>query len=158
MTYKRKRSGTTPRYLKRPTKKARKTRFTGRAGITRVVSKMINRNVETKESQERACTNLTIQNCPHNNILLVQNVARSATLNPFTLSNGTDDPMDANSGSRIGDQITLKGMCRCNERLKAKTEGSTPLFWNDHLDLRIITGGYTIITYVDVALCRCFSL
>jgi hypothetical protein len=30
--------------------------------------------------------------------------------------------------------------------------------WNDHLVLRIITGGCTSITYVDVAHCCCFSL
>jgi hypothetical protein len=71
---------------------------------------MINRNVETKESQDRTCTSLVMQNCVHNNILLVQNITRNSVLNPFTIDNGTGDPMVANSGSRIGDQITLKGM------------------------------------------------
>jgi hypothetical protein len=110
MAYKRKRTSGTPKYLKRPTKKARKTRFAGRAGIQRVVSKMMNRSIETKESQERANTGTQIQNIAHNNVTVVQNLARSSALNMFTLNNGNGDPMTENTGSRIGDQIMLKGV------------------------------------------------
>jgi len=71
---------------------------------------MIGRAVETKESQERANSGTTIQNCAHNNILVVQNIGRSSVFNMFFLNNGTGDPMEANQGSRIGDQILLKGV------------------------------------------------
>ena len=108
--FKRKRVSVTPRYLKRPTKKARKTRFAGKAGIQRVVSKMMNRNLETKENQERVNTGSTIQNCAHNNILLLQNQTRGIAFNIFTLGNGNADPMNENSGGRIGDEINLKGI------------------------------------------------
>jgi len=67
------------------------------------------RTIETKESQERACST-GMQSISHNNVLVVQNQARFAALNPFTCSNGTGDAMDANNGTRIGDQITLKGL------------------------------------------------
>jgi hypothetical protein len=108
MAYKRKRTGgKTPKVYKRATKKRR---FAGRAGIARVVSKMMNRNIETKESQERANFGTNIQNCQHNNILLLQNLQRGAVYNMFTNSNGAGDSMAANLGQRIGDQIMLKGV------------------------------------------------
>jgi hypothetical protein len=71
---------------------------------------MMNRNIETKESQERACGSLTLQGCKHNDVLVLQNQGRTAVFNLFTLDNGAGDPMVSNSGSRIGDQITLKGV------------------------------------------------
>jgi len=107
MAVKRKRTGKPARVYKRATKKRR---FAGRAGIVRVVAKMMNRNLETKESQERANAGTTIQNIAHNNILVVQNIGRASVFNMFTLNNGTGDPMEANQGSRIGDQIVLKGI------------------------------------------------
>jgi len=70
----------------------------------------MNRNIETKESQERANFGTTIQNCSHNNILLLQNLNRSAPFNMFIVANGAGDPMTANLGQRIGDQIMLKGV------------------------------------------------
>jgi hypothetical protein len=106
----RKRTGSVARYVKRPTKRARKVKFAGRAGIARVVSKMIGRTVETKESQERANSGILIQEIKHNNTLVVQNQTRSLPLNPFTLGAGIGDPMNENSGARIGDQVTLKGL------------------------------------------------
>jgi hypothetical protein len=72
---------------------------------------MIGRTVETKESQERANTGTQIQEVPHNNILLLKNQTRAnAVFNMFTMDNGTGDPMASNTGSRIGDQIQLKGV------------------------------------------------
>ncbi len=90
--YKRKRVSATPKYLRRPSKKAKKTRFAGRAGIQRVVSKMINRNVETKESQERANAGLIIQNCPHNNILLLRNLGHGKRAHPQRRDESKKDP------------------------------------------------------------------
>ena len=65
MAFKRKRSQSkVPKYLKRPTKRARKTRFAGRAGIARVVKNLINRKIETKESQRQ----INFIGVGHNNI------------------------------------------------------------------------------------------
>lgn len=107
MAVKRKRTGRPARVYKRVTKKRR---LAGRAQITRVVSRMIGRTIETKESQERANTGTGIQNVAHNNVLLVSNQGRSAALNPFITTQGSTDPMSENTGQRIGDQITLKGL------------------------------------------------
>jgi len=109
MAVKRKRTGIAAKrsYVKRPTKKRR---FAGKAGIKRVVANMITRNIETKESQQRACYGTLIQACKHNNITVVANLQVGGPLNMFLLANAVGDPMVANSGARIGDQITLKGV------------------------------------------------
>jgi hypothetical protein len=65
---------------------------------------MIGRTIETKESQERANADTNLQNCPHNDILLVVNQTRNnAAFNMFTMDNNAGDPMVVNTGSRIGD-------------------------------------------------------
>ena len=106
MAYKRKRVSSTPRYLKRPTKKARKVRFAGRAGIQRVVSNMLNRNIETKENS-RQCS---LQAIPHNNVRVLTESTGATPLNIFYLGNNTGDASMQNDGGRIGDQITVKGV------------------------------------------------
>jgi len=98
---KRKRVGSTPKYLKRPTKKARKTRFAGKAGIQRVVSKMLKSKIETKQSVRSYAATTEIA---HNNFISLE-----AGNTFFATTNGTGDPMTG-TGNRIGDEITLKGV------------------------------------------------
>jgi len=103
MAYKRKRSTTTPRYqrLARPTKKAKKTRFAGKAGIQRVVSKMLNRKLETKESTSTIADGTGII---HNSFVTLD--PASTAMKIFI---GTNDVMGA-TGERIGDEVNLKGI------------------------------------------------
>jgi len=107
---KRKRVSSTPKYLKRPTKKARKVRFAGKAGIQRVVSKMLTRKLETKQS---LFTGTDYQQVEHNTFVTLDNTVLATT-------QGTADQMNT-QGQRIGDEITLKGigfklMLELNER------------------------------------------
>lgn len=64
--------------------------------------------IETKESTQNAVsTALAKIHLPHNNVVIIQ--SGGADLNPFKTYNGTDDPM-AGVGSRVGDQITVRGL------------------------------------------------
>ena len=64
------------------------------------------RMIETKQSQWASANNIAIA---HNNLILI-NKDDGGPLNPFQLVQGTGDPMAINSGNRIGDRISLKGM------------------------------------------------
>jgi hypothetical protein len=111
---KRKRSGKVPRYVKRPTKRQRKgkVRFAGKAGIARVVNKMLKQKIETKQSTTVFTDG---QQVFHNNFVPLE---LASTFLRTTI--GTGDPMNG-TGNRIGDEITLKGisfkmMIELNER------------------------------------------
>jgi len=66
----------------------------------------ITKTIETKECQWKTAVNVPIE---HNNVeVLVK--GDGGPLNPFQTALGTDDPMAANTGSRIGDEITVKGL------------------------------------------------
>jgi hypothetical protein len=88
-------------------KKARVSGRTGYANIMRVSNQVraLTRMIETKEAQWTSTANVSL---PHNNTYVVQGVG--GALNPLRCTNGSDDPMGGNSGSRIGDKITLKGI------------------------------------------------
>lgn len=79
----------------------------GYANLLRVSNQVraLNRMIETKEAQWTSSANVQL---PHNNTYVVANAAGS--LNPLRCINGNDDPMGGNSGSRIGDKISLKGL------------------------------------------------
>lgn len=66
----------------------------------------IQRTIETKEGTWTSAVNVQL---PHNNTYVVQMTAGGA-LNPLRTTNGADDPMGGNAGSRIGDKITIKGL------------------------------------------------
>ncbi len=74
----------------RRTRYKKKTRFAGRAGIARVVQNLMNRKIETKESQQRACSfaSKVPFDMYHNNIHVVFNRSSNVALNMFQLSNG----------------------------------------------------------------------
>lgn len=65
----------------------------------------LNGMIETKEAQWTSVANVQL---PHNNTYVVQYAG--GALNPLRCSTGADEPMGGNSGSRIGDQITIKGL------------------------------------------------
>ena len=100
-TFKRKRNYQTPKYLRRPAKKAKKTRFAGRAGIQRVVAKMINRKIETKMSSRNLPGTIHVA---HNFFVILEDPSTF-----FNTTQGTGDPM-IGAGQRIGDEITVKGV------------------------------------------------
>lgn len=62
--------------------------------------------IETKQAQWKTGANVAFV---HNVVTVLQNSA-GGSLNPIRTSTGVDDPMVSNSGSRIGDQITIKGL------------------------------------------------
>jgi len=77
------------------------------ARLSQQVSR-ITKTIETKESQWKTSSNVGIE---HNNVeTLVK--PDGGVLNPFQTIIGTNDPMVSNStdGSRIGDEITVKGL------------------------------------------------
>lgn len=81
----------------------------GRSGVAtqvRSLARRFNSTVETKDAQWRSQINVGIA---HNNVLKILK-ADGGDLNPFQTSQGAGDPMIANSGQRIGDQITIKGV------------------------------------------------
>lgn len=85
------------------------TKLASRAKITsRVVAQVnrLTRTIETKQAQWASARNV---NLGHNGAYTVQ-MAAGGDLNPFRCTNGNDDPMGGNLGSRIGDQITIKGL------------------------------------------------
>lgn len=89
-----------------------KSRKVGAAWKTRKLARLsqqvtrITRTIETKEAQWKSAVNV---NLPHNNVHLILK-SDGGQLNPFQTSVGADDPMGANSGQRIGDEITIRGM------------------------------------------------
>jgi len=89
-----------------------KRRFAGKAGIARVVNKMLKRKIETKQS---TFTITDGQQIFHNNFLTLDGAS-----NFFATNQGTGDPMNT-GGQRVGDEITVKGimfkmMIELNER------------------------------------------
>lgn len=68
----------------------------------------LTRTIETKQAQWKSVTNVQL---PHNDVYIVQTSASGGgDLNPLKTATGVDDPMGANQGFRIGDEIALKGM------------------------------------------------
>lgn len=66
----------------------------------------LSRMIETKTGQWSSPTNVAL---PHNNVYIVQTSA-GGDLNPLATGQSSSDPMIANTGARIGDRITIKGM------------------------------------------------
>lgn len=65
----------------------------------------LTRMIETKEATWTSNVNVQL---PHNNTYVVQGTG--GALNPLRCTNGTDEPMGGNTGSRIGDKISIKGL------------------------------------------------
>lgn len=89
--------------------KTRRVRAKVTRGLSTALVQRVNtltRLIETKEGQWSSAVNVQL---PHNNTYVVQMTAGGA-LNPLRCTNGADDPMGANTASRIGDQITIKGL------------------------------------------------
>lgn len=63
------------------------------------------RMIESKQFTWRTSADVAL---PHNNVLVVQQQS-GGPLNPFRSANSTDEPMGV-GGSRIGDQISVKGL------------------------------------------------
>lgn len=64
--------------------------------------------IETKEGQWKSYPNTSL---PHNQVYVVKtDLLQTSSLNPFKLVVGDGDPASYNSGSRIGDQINVKGL------------------------------------------------
>lgn len=73
------------------------SRSSGSVALQRVNA--LSRMIETKESQRRVVG----VNCQHNNCTILN-------INPFLISQGVSDPQNADSGNRVGDAISVKGM------------------------------------------------
>ena len=73
---------------------------------------MIKKKIETKEAQQRqgSFASAGPQDCPHNNTTLIQNRSVGAPMNPFRVAQGVGANMEFNQGSRLGDQINVKGL------------------------------------------------
>lgn len=137
------------RYLKKSAKPKR--RFAGKAGIARVVNKMMAKKLETKQSVFSSTDGIEIA---HNNFQILDDT--STFLKTVT---GLADPMDT-TGNRIGDEITLKGismkmMIELNERYSDVTfrlmvvksaKGDTPTRAN----LFAGTSGNKMLDYINV--------
>lgn len=89
-------------------KRARTAGRTGYANIMRVSSQVraISRMIETKEGTHTSPTNVPLA---HNKVYIVQ-ASTGGDLNPLATGQSSTDPMAANTGARIGDRITIKGM------------------------------------------------
>lgn len=101
-------------------KRSYKSKGSGRGGVKRrrtragvsdhkrlmALSAKFNRTIETKEAQWRNNVNTALA---HNNVYVCQ-AGVNTVLNPFNTGYGSADPMDRNSGSRVGDSITVKGL------------------------------------------------
>lgn len=76
-------------------------------GYQRLVSdvRSLTRAIETKEG----CWKVLNVQLPHNQ-LTVLNDSTGAVFNPFMSNQGVTDPMSSNALTRIGDQITVKGL------------------------------------------------
>lgn len=79
-----------------------KKRFAGRAGIVRVVNKMLRKRIETKESTQTVADGVQVT---HNNFIILD---PPSTFMRVTAGGGSD-PMNG-SGERVGDELTLKNM------------------------------------------------
>lgn len=92
-------AGTTYGQLARAGKRARLS-GPSRGGATSVASRVnqLYRMIETKSSTQTLGSNISLN---HNVI--------TTHINPFTLNQGTGDPM-AGTGARIGDKISVKGL------------------------------------------------
>jgi len=88
------------RFIRKPRTKP-KRRFAGKAGIVRVVNKLLNKKLETRMSTRVAPGSNGVQ---HNNFIQLESAA-----DMFKTVNGTLDPMTGD-GYRIGDDINLKGV------------------------------------------------
>lgn len=78
------------------------------AAVRRAVAKQNSSMIETKEGQWKSYPDTSL---PHNYVYVVKtDLAQLSPLNPFKLDNASNDPNYANAGSRIGDQINVKGM------------------------------------------------
>lgn len=62
--------------------------------------------IETKELSHKTASNVALT---HNNTLSLQR-SDGLALNIFYCGQGTDDPMTQNTGSRVGDQLNVKGV------------------------------------------------
>lgn len=99
----------------RRAKRARKLGRTGLAGIMRAsvrpsVTQRVDqlyRMIETKEACRKSQVNVAL---PHNQVTVVLDSGGSTPLNIMTISGGISDPMEANAGNRVGDQISIKGI------------------------------------------------
>ena len=98
-------SGTKRKVSTGGTKRAAKRRRVTVGTLQKQVSR-ITRTIETKQAQWKTGTNVSL---PHNAPVVIQNSA-GGDLNPIKTTPGTDDPMTANTGSRIGDEITIRGL------------------------------------------------
>lgn len=119
MPYSRKRSRSRSVDFSRAVKTARRTgtvAVVSKARRTRSYMKLrplasrvntLYRMIETKEGSQKSGVNVGL---PHNNITVVQNSDGSGALNIFRTGQGSSDPMDRNSGARVGDQISVKGV------------------------------------------------
>lgn len=89
-------------------KRARTAGRTGYANIMRVSSQVrtLSRMIETKEGTFTSPANVALQ---HNNIYVVQ-TSTGGDLNPLATGQSSGDPMAANTGARIGDRVTIKGL------------------------------------------------
>lgn len=88
----------------RAAKRRRVTVYTSSKVVNQV--RNLTRMIETKNAQWTSAVNV---NMPHNDIYVVQ-MSAGGDLNPLRCTNGNDDPMAGNTGSRIGDRITIKGL------------------------------------------------
>lgn len=73
----------------------------------RATENRVNRMIETKEGQYKTASNVGFY---QNQVAVLQCPALGGDLNPFYLVPGTQDPMAQNTGQRIGDQVTVKGL------------------------------------------------
>lgn len=95
-------------------RRAKRARSTGRTGYANILRKnmpstaqkvnKLYKMIETKETTQTSSANVSLA---HNNVTIVQ--SGGADLNIFKTYNNTDDPM-AGVGSRIGDQISVRGV------------------------------------------------
>jgi len=96
------------RKSKRPAKRSRivkrSKKSKGGSAIKRV--NQVLRMIETKEAQWKTSTNVAV---PHNNTIVLTK-GDGGPLNPFQTGTGTDDPMAQNTGQRIGDQVSIRGL------------------------------------------------
>lgn len=86
---------------KRKARAKPKKRFAGKAGIARVVNKMLKSKIETKVSTRTVSGFAPVT---HNNFITMENAGQF-----FLTTQGTADPMTG-TGQRIGDEITMKGI------------------------------------------------
>ena len=116
------------KYVRKPRTKTKK-RFAGKAGIARVVNKILARKIETKQSTHTVADGIEIT---HNNFIILD-----APTTFLCTTAGVGDPMTG-VGQRIGDEITLKGislkmMVELNERYSDVTNPDAGLAFSlDH--------------------------